>query len=165
VSLEDEAMRLPAMTIKRWMIVILVAALGMFFLRYRPRSISLGVGSKNVTIDFVVTNADSGQPIEGASIHLWTPDFLESTGLPYTVDLTTGSDGKAKFSVELMTYVHHDLGTGECIFYRVVYPHWEITCVADGYSAQDASFVKVQRENPLFHQVAQPPPIAIRLKK
>ena len=102
-------MRLPRMTIKRWMSVVAVAALLVFLIpRSRTHSIGLGVGNKVVTMVFVVTDADSGKPIDGASIHLRTLDLLEIAQPPYTVDMSTRTDGRASFSVDLITYIHHD---------------------------------------------------------
>src|SRR3954470_10106107 len=42
-----------------------------------PVTTSLGVGHTNVQISFVVLDADTGQPVEGATIHLRHPDLTE----------------------------------------------------------------------------------------
>jgi hypothetical protein len=126
---------------------------------------SHGVGHVDIPLDFFVTDADSGQPLQGASIRLHNFDNQSNPIPPYWFELETGLDGHAATVVNLTFYEGRAIPSHELLFYRVAYPHWEMKIEADGYREFEASFANYEEGNSRFHEHSPPPPILIRLRK
>src|SRR4051794_5749504 len=92
-------MRLPCVrfTVRRMMIAVAVVACGVWtLLRWdSDNGIALGVGHVRIPIVFLVSDSDSGRPIEGAMILLRDRDYDSNPVPPYVLDLKTGPDGRA----------------------------------------------------------------------
>src|SRR5207302_198256 len=148
----------------RTLLLITAVVAVLLWLVSKPLFVGLGCGHVNVPLDFMVIDADSKQPIAGASILLQDADHRGSPPEPpYTMLITTGPDGHATF---VLRHAMVDSGwnaiTGRRLYRRVGYPLWEMQVSASGY--QDfrvsyeefwTSFLKDRR----FHEDAVPPPI------
>lgn len=133
--------------------------------------VEMAVGHTNVRIFFVVLDADTGHPLEGASIHQRDADFADSPGLqPYNLDLETGTDGSASVLLSLQfTSVTESMGRRLRSFH-VRYPYWDIRVLREGYQEVTTPFAAYENGNHRFHDGASPvplspPPIVIRLQK
>jgi hypothetical protein len=70
----------------------------------------LGVGSLDVTVEFVVTDAENGQPIEGAEI-LGRGD-IDGNGCEREFRLITTEDGRASIVAQNVMYTSETSGLG-----------------------------------------------------
>jgi hypothetical protein len=124
-----------------------------------------GVGHTSVPLVFVVSDIESGRPIDGATIKLSDHDYQSNQVPPYVLQLKTGKDGQASTQVDLMFYESRGIPSGQLRLFRVAYPHWEIRVAADGYEDAIAPFADYEQRDRRFHENAPPPPIAIRLRR
>src|SRR3954453_24159930 len=83
------------------MVVLIVAALLGLILVSSSRQIGHGVGHRDTQLSFVVSDADSGQPIDGATISLRDPDSDSNPILPYMAELKSDRHGKVSMPLSL----------------------------------------------------------------
>jgi hypothetical protein len=160
-------MRLSRLTICRLMALVPVVAI-VLWIRAQSETdagSTRGIGHVSIPLVFVVSGVDSGQPIEGAVIHLKDFDNQSHPIPPYFLELKTGRDGRATILVDLPFYESRGIPSGRLRFYRVAYPRWEIKVAADGHQDVVASFADYERRNGRFHEDVSRPPIAISLRR
>jgi hypothetical protein len=159
-------------TLRRLMLGVAALALLMGLIRgadWDPVR-SVGVGNTTVLLVFVVREADSGAPIQEATIRLKDPDFLPcpEPNPPYVFELKTGQDGRAQYNYPAMVYVWRRSSLEW--EWRVSYPACEMKIAAEGYVGFAASFrgYADQRGGEGSHKGRLPPPappIEVRLRK
>jgi hypothetical protein len=168
-TFEMSKMRLPLvrLTVRRLMAVVAVMALLLWLIRRweTDGGVSYATGHVRIPLVFLISGADTGQPIEGAVIRLEDPDYLYVSIPPDRFELKTGRDGDATTLVELPFNETRGLPSGRLRFYRVVYPHWKIKIAAKGYRDVVLSFADYERRDRRFHEKAPPAPIVIRLRR
>jgi hypothetical protein len=161
--------------------VVLWVIIGLLF---PTGTIALGVGHTNVQISFVVVDADTGQPVGGAAIHLRDPDLADIPAIPVrdpdltrcpgrppvNIDLDTAADGSASVWLGLQFVDSWETGSGRLLSFHVRYPQWNMRVGCEGYQEFTAPFAAYERENPRFHDgyappPKKPPPIVIRLRR
>lgn len=154
-------------TPRRSMLAVAVVACGSWiFLRWDPDTgVSHGVGHVRIPLVFLVSDGDTGRPIEGARVLLRDRDRDSNPVHPYVLDLRTGPDGRATVLDDWPFYVSEGVPSGRLHFYRVVYPHWEMTFTAEGYVPAEGSFREHEAGDRRFHEAAPPPPIVVRLRR
>ena len=116
--------------------VLLVAGLlGLGVLIYDAMGKIAWVGSTELMIEFVVTDADTGQPLERAELEVY--DEVPARGHDSFFRLTTDSDGRARQERRRMT-------AGRQSNLRLLYdsrsvniPSWRIVCAAPGYKRSE----------------------------
>src|SRR5262249_36053321 len=145
---EATAMKLPRVrfTVRWLMIAVAVVAVGLgIILRWdSDTQVSFGVGHVRIPVVFLVTDGGSGRPIGGATVRLRDRDYDNNPIPPYALDLKTGPDGRATVLDRWQFYVSTGLPSGRLRFYRVAYPHWEMTFTADGYQPAAAAFAEYE---------------------
>lgn len=129
-----------------------------------------GIGHTSVPLHFVVRDANTGEPIEAASIRLEDPDLAaEVPRTPYALDLKTGRDGQAAFVLEADVVML--LRSSPRWEYHVRYPPWQMRIVAEGHAEFVGSFRNYEAERGGgigFHKGGLPPPsppIVVRLRR
>lgn len=136
-------------TVRAMMVAVAVVAL---LLVAQPEAV--WVGHATIPLGFLILDASTGRPIEGASIHL----DLEKENPDYKA--TTGPDGHAEVVIQAMT-------TGRSSMVRhtrtVNYGKWMLVVAADGYESLTDDLRKLTLE-PRYHYDAAPPPVVIRLR-
>jgi hypothetical protein len=158
---EDRAMRPPRMrsTIRGMMAGVAVVSLVVWLIRDHDRTRSLGIGQTSVPLTFLVCDADSGAPIEGAMIRLEDPDYADLPPKPpKIVDLSTGREGRATFVLEAQVYmVRRSSPEWE---WRIRYPSWQMRVVAGDYAEFSDAFTDyaAERGGVGFHKGVLPPP-------
>lgn len=129
---------------------------------------SVGIGHTTIPLVFVVRDADSGELIEGATIHLQDRDYDSNPIPPYVLNLKTGRDGQAKFIYDARVYMWRK--SSPEWEWRVSYPFWELRIAAEGYLEFATSFEGYadQRGGKGSHKGLLPPaspPIVARLRR
>ncbi len=143
-------MRLPRLrfNIKRMMVVF--AVFGVMTVVLIILSEADWVGHASIPLEFVILDAVTGQPLEGASIRL-----VESRP---EYEATTGAEGRAKIIINAMIGGRSSLVRNT----RVVNYAWELVVAADHYRGVNESLREVTR-GPRYHSDPAPPPIVVRL--
>jgi hypothetical protein len=101
-------------------------ALGL--LAYDRLSVMRWIGRTELTIEFVVTDADSGKPIEGAELHAVDP---ESSTAP-AILLISDRDGIARWQGDAKTV--GEMSNLRLTNTRAVHPPvWSVTALTRGY--------------------------------
>jgi hypothetical protein len=135
-----------------------------------PVTVGLGVGHTKVRISFVVLDADTGEPVEGASIQLRDADYADDPDLqPYNLDFETGTDGSASVLLNLQFTSSTD-SAHRLLSFHVRYPYWDMRIRREGYEEVTTPFAAYETRNPRFHdgtsrRPLKPPAIVIRLRK
>ena len=109
------------------------------------------VGSASIPLDFVVVDAASGKPVNGATIRL-----TESSPEYCTV---TGRDGRAEILIDAMTGGRSSWRRET----RSVNYSWGLSIACDRYEDVNAGLRELTQA-PSYHSGKTPPPIVIRLK-
>jgi hypothetical protein len=109
------------------------------------------VGFASIPLEFVVVDAASGKPIDGAAI-----DLTESSP---EYSAVTGTDGRAKLIIHALISGRSSLRRET----RSVNYSWGLTVTCDRYEPVYEALQNVTRDT-RFHSDKAPPPIVIRLK-
>ena len=162
------------MTTQRWMIAVAVVVTLLWFGRglvYRSR-IEEGKSWQPTQLTFVVSDADSGQPIEGALVELRDPECRERRFFdpPQTIELKTGLDGRASIELNLERDYEFDHVSGEIYDLHIRFPRWEMRFSKEGYQVSAArfehSYMKDRRSLRTHHMDHDPqPPVVMRLRR
>ena len=142
-------MRLPRLrfTIRRMMVVVTVFGVVTVELINLPEA--AWVGHASIPLEFVILDALTGQPLEGASIRL-----VESTP---EYEATTGAEGRSKIIINAMIGGRSSLVRNT----RVVNYAWALVVTADHYRGVNEPLWEVAR-GPRYHSDPAPPPIVVR---
>jgi hypothetical protein len=135
------------------MIAVAVFAVVMYVLIALPAAD--WVGGASIPLEFLVLDATTGRPIEGASLRL----VLEE-GRDPEYEATTGADGQAKVCIRAMTYGQSFLLRST----RFVRYHWTLIITADHHVGATLSLYELTR-GARYHSDPAPPPIVIRLDR
>jgi hypothetical protein len=158
-------MSLPRFRLRTLMIAVAVVAVLLCLPPVWDSSyVSLGIGSVNVPLLFVVCDGESRQPIEGATIRLQDPDCIDTPIAPYVLGLKTAAGGRADLPLNL-TFTNAVSPSGRLLSFHVRYPNWEMRVSAPGYREFQADFAMYQKGNPRYHSNLPPPPIVIGLRR
>jgi len=143
---------------------VILAVLYCFFFP-ASRTKSLWIGHADVTLDFVLIDADSERPIDGAAILLRDADFLsdppEVQRAPYRLQVKSGLDGHARIIVSLQVYGADDDSW-------IKYPDWQLDASADGYKALTVTCDEFRGSyiaDRHYHSELVPPPIVVPLRR
>ena len=144
-------MRLPSFVwLTAWWMIVAATVLA-FVLLLPFLQEAAWVGRASVPLEFLILDATTGRPINGASIWL-------AEGDP-EYQATTGTDGTAKLIIQATT-------AGRSGIFRSVrsayYDHWSLVISADGYKGLNDDLGRHTR-GPRYHSDAVPPPIVVRL--
>jgi hypothetical protein len=123
------------------------------------------IGHARVRLNFHVCDAASGRPIKAARIRLVDLDSIGEQDDPHAPTLQTGPDGNTSREFDLAVGWSQGIPSGRIRSYRVNYPPWRITVVAEGYRSAEASFTEIEVHDRRFHADRPPPPIAIQLRR
>jgi hypothetical protein len=168
------SVRLPRMTTQRWMIAVALVATLLWFGRdlVFPSRIDEGRSWQPTQLTFVVSDADSGHPIEGALVELRDPDRRERRFFdpPQTIELTTGPDGRASIELNIEREYEFDHVSREIYDLHIQFPRWEMRFSREGYQVSAArfehSYTEYRRSLRSHHMDHDPqPPVVIRLRR
>ena len=110
------------------------------------------VGFASIPLEFVILDAPTGQPLEGASVRL-----IESTP---EYDAITAADGRAKFVIHAMITGRSSLVRDT----RSVKYAWTLSVTCDGHQGINQNLREIT-QGPRYHSDPAPPPIVIRLTR
>jgi hypothetical protein len=130
----------------RWMMGVVATAAVVAFTLIATTD-SCYVGYMSVPLEFLILDASTGQPIEGASVRLIEGDPAYET--------TTGSDGRSKIVIRAPA-------VGRSRSTRVAIYPWTLTVTANRYAGVTDKLGSVMRAL-RYHRDAVPHPIVIRL--
>jgi hypothetical protein len=116
-------------------VLIVLAVLPLGVVVYDALGKIAWVGSTELTIEFAVRDANSGQPIEGADLTVYAETERYLNGRDRTFHLKTDSDGVARYFIPEITCCGTQSNLRLFTDTRVVYtPAWTIvTTTAPGY--------------------------------
>jgi hypothetical protein len=131
-----------------------------------------GASWQPTQLTFVVSDADSGQPIEGALVELHDPDPRERRFIdpPQTIELKTGPDGRASIELNLERQYEFDHVSQEVYDCHIQFPRWEMRFSKEGYQVSAArfehSYTEYRRSLRSHHMDHDPqPPVVTRLRR
>lgn len=118
----------------------------------RLSPVAVWVGYASIPLEFVILDAPTGQPLEGALVRLaeYTPEY----------NAVTTADGRAKFDIHAMITGRSSLIQGT----RTVNYAWTLSVACDGHQGISQDLREVTRE-PGYHSGPAPPPIVVRLAR
>jgi hypothetical protein len=110
------------------------------------------VGHASIPLEFVILDAPTGRPLEGASVRLveWTPEY----------EASTGADGRANIAIYAMIGGRSSLVRKT----RSVNYAWALAVTCGGHEGINQALSDVTR-GPRYHSDSAPPPIVIRLAR
>jgi hypothetical protein len=152
-------MMLPAKP-RIWQLMVIVglmAILCVFVLRRDPDTgITQAVGHARVQLHFHVCDAESGLPIDGATIWLVDSDWVDNTTEPHLIVLKTGRDGSASKALELGFGFTQGIPSGRYHSFRGNYPPWQMRVDAEGYTSVRTWFRDYEVGDKRFHENRPP---------
>jgi hypothetical protein len=135
-------------TLQQLMIVVPIVAVTVFVPIMLPEAVWVGFAS--IPLEFLILDASTGQPIEGATIRLTesTPEY----------QAVTGPDGRARLTIEAVIAGRSSLARDT----RTVNYHWMLLVTAGRHRELREDLGELTR-SPRYHSDPVPPPIVIRL--
>jgi hypothetical protein len=134
----------------RWMMVAVavIAVVNAVLIHFYPGED--WVGHASIRLEFVILDAPTGQPLEGASIRLVevAPEY----------EAITEADGRAKIVIDATVCGQSSLVRNT----RVVNYAWTLLVTCNGHRRVNQDLSEVTR-GPRYHSDVAPPPIVIRL--
>ena len=130
-------MAIPQVCKRYWCAAILFAPLvvGVAVAVYDGSQVIVWIGGTNLDVAFVIAEADSGRPIEGASVAVET--FSERDAEPPNIDLVTDSDGVAALVIPGLTTTGRQSALRFTDTYAINLPYWRFRASAPGYTISD----------------------------
>ena len=122
------------MSRRRVLGLLILSALGVW--GYDLACTKLGVGGTRLEVEFVVTDAETGRPVEGAEIELRTESSLNHERPDERWTLVTDAAGSARRSVDTMC-TGKTSGLRFTDTYSVRLPWWYYRVTAPGYELLD----------------------------
>jgi hypothetical protein len=121
----------------RWFTVAAVGLLSLFFLLSSLRTIAW-VGSKDLEVEFVVSDAGTGQPIPGALVRFYNPHPSGLCGGEYReAQFSRVADGDGRITL----FCRECMCSGQQNWHRDTFaihvPAWYILVSATGYEASE----------------------------
>jgi hypothetical protein len=110
------------------------------------------VGHASIPLEFVILDAQTGKPLDGASVRLLEvrPEY----------EAATGADGRARIVVDAMVGGRSSLGRKT----RRVNYAWAVSVTCRDHEGYYQALSKVT-QGPPYHSDPVPPPIVIRLAR
>lgn len=104
------------------------------------------VGDTNLTVEFVVTDAETGEPVKGADLSILSEGGFNEDGrrLDKTelkkeeIKLTTDESGTARYVCRKSMCTGSESGLKFTNTYAFALPWWSVTPKATGYAAESA---------------------------
>ncbi len=112
------------------------------------------VGRATIPLEFVILDASTGRPIEGASIRL----FFEGNEENPECEAVAGPEGRARVVIQARTVGRDSLFRHT----RGVNYNWFVAVTADGH-LKDLQYLATLTRAPAYHHDKVPPPIVFRL--
>jgi hypothetical protein len=150
-----------------WHLMAAVLAAGLFLaiIATRDTGFTGAVGAVDIHLVFRVCELGTGKPVDGATVLLADPDYIDDPKEPYVIGLKTDADGCAEVAFESGFDESRGVPSGRLRYYRLRYPHWQIKVVATGYQSADAWFRDYEMGDSRYRQPGPPPPVVIRLRR
>jgi hypothetical protein len=126
--------RIRRLTRAEWLVAGLIAAL-LGLLALPALATTRWVGSTDLEVEFVATDATTGQPVPGAEVEVWSGGGFYEEREPREFRLAADPDGRAAYVCRgSMCFGTSSLFTDT---YCVHLPHWWFRVSAPGYEATE----------------------------
>jgi len=154
---------------RRWTWLLLGAATPVLFFGFDRLFCIRWLGSDDLDIEFVVTDADSGEAISGACVEVQSEGGYEED-YPQVFSLGSGQDGTASKLCRQCTSVGQESGLKITDTHVVYPPHWGFRASAGGYEQSQWSSLETTENVPRVQWDGTGPaklvvPIALKRKK
>ena len=118
--------------------LIVGVVIALLVLLYDAMGVIRWIGSTELTIEFVVTDAQTGQPLPGAEVYLEAESGWDFEGNERSLRVTADAEGRVRRGIPNNTCVGSCSNLRLLRDTRAVYvPSWRVTCRASGYQEND----------------------------
>jgi hypothetical protein len=101
-----------------------------------------GIGGTDLTVEFVITDAESGQPIDSAALHIHSEGGFYADNYTQDFRLVTDSEGIARSVCHENRYTSRSGGLWSTNTFAVYLPDWFITVIARDYQTTESLYLK-----------------------
>jgi hypothetical protein len=147
------------MTIRRWILAVAVAAVGIVSLNFVNGG-ALWVGHADIPLEFFILDSSTGQPLKGAVLRFVATDVPSDETEPIVCEAITGADGRARLVHTFMTSGYSSALRNT----RTVNYNLALVIKAADHEEHRAYLWDITRE-PGFHSDSVPPLTVIRLPR